>query len=179
MKNVNKNLKFHMDMERYENKPSLYVKILLLLYRKYFVCNSLMLKLTIKSIFRLLSQSRGLEIGLENEIGGGLYLGHVYNITINPAVKIGSNCNLHKGLVIGQENRGSRKGVPTIGNSVWIGINAAIVGNITVGDDVLIAPNSYVNRDIPSHSIVFGNPCVIKPCENATECYVHNKVTIE
>ena len=124
----------------------------------------------------MIANLRGLEIGLENEMGGGLYLGHVYNITINPGVKIGSNCNLHKGIVIGQENRGVRKGVPTIGNSVWIGINAAIVGKIIIGDDVLIAPNSYVNRDIPSHSIVFGNPCVVKPCAQATEFYVHNKV---
>lgn len=44
-----------------------------------------------------------------------------------------------------------------IGNRVWIGINAAIVGGITIGDDVLIAPNSFVNQDIPSHSVVFGN----------------------
>ena len=41
---------------------------------------------------------------------------------------------------------GGRKGVPKIGNKVWIGINACIVGNVTIGYDVLIAPNSYVNR---------------------------------
>lgn len=65
-------------------------------------------------------------------------------------------------------NRGPRKGVPTIGNQVWIGINAAIVGNVTIGDDVLIAPNSFVNVDIPSHSVVFRNPCVIKHRDWAT-----------
>ena len=67
-----------------------------------------------------------------------------------------------------------RKGTPTIGNKVWIGINSTIVGKITIGDDVLIAPNSYVNRDIPSHSIVFGNPCIVKYRENATENYINN-----
>lgn len=45
---------------------------------------------------------------------------------------------------------GGRQGAPGIGNEVWIGINAAIVGKITIGDDVLIAPNSYVNCDVPS-----------------------------
>ncbi len=79
-------------------------------------------------------------------------------------------------MTIGQENRGTRKGVPVIGNSVWIGVNATIVGNISIGDDVLIAPNSFVNRDIPSHAVVFGNPCIVKPRENATEGYVNNKV---
>ena len=55
-------------------------------------------------------------------------------------------------------------------------INAAIVVNITIRDDVLIAPNSYVNCDVPSHSIVFGNPCIIKHRENATEGYVNRKI---
>lgn len=108
------------------------------------------------------------------EIGKGLYIGHPYGITVNPKSKIGSNVNLHKGVTIGQENRGPRKGAPTIGNFVWIGINATVVGKITIGDDVLIAPNAYVNCDVPSHSIVFGNPCVIKHRDHATENYINN-----
>lgn len=71
---------------------------------------------------------------------------------------------------------GGRCGAPVIGNEVWIGINAVIVGKVTIGDDVLIAPNSYVNCDVPSHSIVFGNPCIIKHRENATEGYINRRV---
>lgn len=71
---------------------------------------------------------------------------------------------------------GGRRGVPVIGNDVWIGINAIVVGKITIGDDVMIAPNSYVNCDIPSHSIAIGNPCIIKHRENATEGYIDRKV---
>ena len=108
---------------------------------------------------------------------GGVFIwGMPINITINPKARIGCNCNIHKGVVIGQTNRGKNKGVPTIGNEVWIGINAAIVGGITIGDDVLIAPNSYVNVDVPSHSIVFGNPCIIKHRDWATEGYINHKV---
>ena len=55
-------------------------------------------------------------------------------------------------------------------------IKLQIVGNIIIADDVLIAPNSYVNCDVPSHSVVFGNPCIIKHRENATEGYVNRKV---
>lgn len=118
----------------------------------------------------------GLEIPYTTIIGKGLYLGHAFNITINQHAILGNNVNLHKGVVIGRENRGKRKGCPRIGNCVWIGINAAIVGDIVIGDDVLIAPNSYVNCDIPSHSIVFGNPCQIRHKDNATEGYVNNRV---
>lgn len=59
-----------------------------------------------------------------------------------------------------------RKGVSKIGNCVWIGVNSTIVENIVIGDDVLIAPNTYINCNIPSHSVVFGKP-MLK--ENATK----------
>lgn len=126
----------------------------------------------------MVKKKRGIEIYGLSDIGPGLYLGHTYNITINSDAIIGKNCNIHKGVTIGQENRGKRKGVPIIGNSVWIGVNATIVGNITIGDDVLIAPNSYVNCDVPSHSIVIGNPCKIIARDNATEGYINNKCNL-
>lgn len=115
----------------------------------------------------------GLEIAWKAKIGKGLYLGHAYNITVNPNAEIGDYCNLHKGVTIGQQNRGVRKGVPQIGNRVWIGVNATIVGKVVIGDDVLIAPGAYINCDIPDHSVVIGNPCQIHQKENATEGYIN------
>lgn len=50
------------------------------------------------------------------------------------------------------------------------------MGGITIGEDVLISPNSFVNFDIPNHSIVIGNPGRIHFRENATEGYINNKV---
>lgn len=115
----------------------------------------------------------GLEVSHRSSIGGGLYLGHAFNITVNPLAVIGRNCNLHKGATIGQENRGKRKGAPTLGDCVWVGTNATVVGAVEIGDDVLIAPNSYVNCDVPSHSVVIGNPCRIFPREAATKGYIN------
>ncbi len=66
--------------------------------------------------------------------------------------------------------------MPIIGDSVWIGNNAVLVGKITVGDDVLIAPNAYVNFDVPSHSIVIGNPARIIHRDNACENYINRTV---
>jgi len=106
------------------------------------------------------------------KIGGGLFINHPYCITIHPDVVMGEHISLQKGITIGQENRGKRQGVPTIGNNVCICPNAIIVGKISVGNDVLIAPGAYVNCDIPDHSIVIGNPCVIHYRENATEGYL-------
>lgn len=118
----------------------------------------------------------GLEIYSDTIIGRGLYLGHAFNITINPMTVIGTNVNLHKGVTIGAENRGFRKGAPKIGDKVWIGVNSTVVGKIEIGSDVLIAPNSYVNCDVPDHSIVIGNPCSIVSRYGATDSYVNNIV---
>ena len=126
-------------------------------------------------IFRLLKEIRHIEISRTTQIDEGLCISHAYNITINPNAILGRKINIHHGVLVWQTNRG-RKGTPVIGNEVWIGINATIVGKVTIGDDVLIAPNSYVNCDVPSHSIVFGNSCIIKHRENATEGYINRKV---
>ena len=129
-----------------------------------------------KAIYKIVQFLYHVEIPYEVTIGKGLYIGHPYGITINPRAIIGENCNIHKGVTIGQENRGKRKGTPVIGNRVWIGVNSTIVGGVKIGDDVLIAPNSFVNVDVPDHSVVFGNPCIIKHKNNATEGYINNVV---
>ena len=136
----------------------------------------IILRYIIKKIYILFEFPYGCEIHPSCVIGPGLYLGHPWNITINGKAIIGSNCNIHKGVTIGQESRGKRKGAPEIGSSVWIGVNSTIVGKIVIGDDVMIAPNSYVNCDVPSHSIVIGNPCIIHHRDNAIEEYVNNRI---
>ena len=91
-------------------------------------------------------------------------------------VKIGKNCNIMHGVTIAQANRGKHVGVPEIGNEVWIGTNAVIVGKIKVGNNVLIAPNVYLNTDVPDNSVVVGNPAQIISKLNATEDYINHKV---
>lgn len=164
---------FEGDMKRYGARPDGYVKRLIRYFRRAQTARGKLPQLLYRALYRAHSSKHGMEIPWDTKIGRGLYLGHVYNITVNHGAEIGENCNIHKGAVIGQTNRGELKGVPKIGDRVWIGVNAAVVGGITIGDDVLIAPNSFVNRDVPAHSVVFGNPCVIKPAEHATEGYIN------
>lgn len=118
----------------------------------------------------------GFQIYPQTQIGEGFYLGHWGHLVINPKAKIGKNCNIAQGVTIAQANRGKNEGVPVIGDEVWIGPNAVIVGKITIGNNVLIAPNAYVNTDVPDNSVVVGNPAVITPKANATEGYINNKI---
>jgi len=162
-----------LDYQRYERKKDM-PKF------QYYYRRAQETKGPLRLIYRFLLKKARLKNCVDLEynvkIEGGCYFGHPYAITINSHAIIGANCNIHKGVTIGRENRGIRKGTPVIGNCVWIGINSTIVGKVHIGNDVLIAPNTYVNCDIPDHSVVFGNPCVIKHRENATEEYINRKI---
>ena len=79
-------------------------------------------------------------------------------------------------MTIGEISAGPRKGVPTIGDDCWIGTNAVVVGNVRIGSNVLIAPLSFVNFDVPDNSVVIGNPGKIIPKETATRDYIQNRV---
>lgn len=167
---------YQADLNRFGGGIDNYTKTWLLFYRKtQFASNRIIKKLYHVLLFWW-SERHGIEVDYHVKCGPGLYIGHPHGITINYQVVMGKNVNIHKNVTIGRENRGTREGTPTIGNEVWIGIGSTVVGNITIGDDVLIAPNSFVNCDIPDHSIVIGNPCKIIHRDNATEGYINNKV---
>lgn len=129
-----------------------------------------------KVILRFLNRWYGIQIELNTKIGQGFYIGHFGNIVISGGCIIGKNCNISQGVTIGTENRGVRKGAPIIHNKVWIGANAIIVGRVSIGNNVLIAPNSYVNFNVPDNSIVYGNPAIIKENLNATVSYINNRI---
>ena len=173
---MNKTFKdlFEGDMQRYAGAKTRIIRL------QYFLRKAQTSKPPIQRIYRLLLRreeiKRGIEISYKVTIGPGLYLGHPYGITINDSVVIGRNVNIHKGVTLGRENRGKRIGAPHVGDNVWIGINATIVGNIRIGNNVLIAPNAFVNIDIPDNSIVIGNPCQIISDERATDGYIINTV---
>lgn len=131
------------------------------LYRKISESNNNFLKIYYKYKLNKISRKTFIQIPCGTKIGKGFYIGHNGPVIINPNATIGDNCNIATGVTIGQENRGERKGSPIIGNEVWIGANSVIVGNIKIGSDVLIAPLSYVNFNVPDHSIVIGNPAKI------------------
>lgn len=142
--------------------------------RKAASCKRFSLKgMFYRSIINHLSYKYGFQIPVMTEIGKGFYIGHFGTIVINGKVKIGNNCNIAHSVTIGQANRGKFKGYPTIGDKVWIGTGSVIVGSINIGSNVLIAPNSFVNRDIPENSLVIGNPAKILKKQNPTDGYIN------
>ena len=79
----------------------------------------------------------------------------------HPAVRIGENCVILHGVTIG--GKAGRNGLPIIGNNVWIGTHAIILGDIHIGDNSIIGAGSIVLKDVEPNSVVAGNPArVIK-----------------
>lgn len=115
-----------------------------------------------------------LHINPDTKIGHGLYIGYGEFVTITPKAIVGDNLNINHGAVVGLIGRGKRAGSPVIGKNVWIGTHAVVVGGIKIGDNVLIAPLSHVNFDVPDNAVVAGNPGKIISFLGTTG-YVNNK----
>lgn len=105
------------------------------------------------------------------EIGAGLHLPHCGMRVVNARAVIGVNCTICQGATIGVSGRGQMRGVPVIGNRVYIGVNAVVVGKISVGDDALVGANSLVNRDVPAHCTAVGVPAAVTS-ENGSSEYL-------
>lgn len=134
------------------------------------IVNGSRLTILFKVILKHLRKHYHIEIPYTVKIGRGFMMDHAYNITINSKAVIGRNVTMYKGSTIGLD----RSGVPVIGDNVYIGLNATIVGGIHIGNNVLIAPNAFVNFDVPDNSVVLGNPGTIHHKENATKGYLLN-----
>lgn len=103
----------------------------------------------------------GITLPYQATIGPGLYIGHYGNIIVSPDAVIGHTCNLSQGVTIGVSGRGSRRGVPIVGNRVYIAAGAVVVGKITIGDDAVIAANSLVSTNVAARTTVMGVPAQV------------------
>lgn len=96
----------------------------------------------------------------KQSVGKGLRFMH-YSCIVISAEFIGENCTIFQGVTIGHSFLGKNPGRPRIGNRVVIFAGAKVIGNISIGDDVIIGANAVVNRSVPSGSVVVGNPAKI------------------
>ena len=95
--------------------------------------------------WRIWSVLGGISLPVRTRIGGGLQMPHTHGIVVNVDARIGFNCDIYQQVTIGE----MKGGCPTIGNNVFIGPGAMILGSITIGDGASIGPNALVIRDVP------------------------------
>jgi serine O-acetyltransferase len=99
----------------------------------------------------------GISIPFRTQIGSGLYIGHIGGIVVTEGSVIGKNCNLYHGASLVAGGWGEDIGAPTIGDNAFIGPGAKVIGAVRVGNNVLIAANSVVVRDVPDNAVVMGS----------------------
>ena len=102
----------------------------------------------------------GIQLPSSVSIGPGLYIPHSGYIVVNSSASIGSHCTIAQGVTIGHAGGGRDKSMkaPTVGDRVYIGPGACLIGDISIGDDALIGPGAIVTKDVPPRSVVVGNP---------------------
>lgn len=111
------------------------------------------------------------DYGYNIEIGDDFYTNHNCvmldgaKISIGNNVFIGPNCCLSTAghpIDFERRNKGLEYAYPiTIGNNVWLGANVSVLPGTTIGDNIVIGAGCVVNRNVPSNTIVAGNPCKI------------------
>ncbi|MBU0941617.1 MAG: serine acetyltransferase [Bacteroidetes bacterium] len=115
----------------------------------------------------------GFDISYRTKIGTGFYIGHFGGIVIHGDTVIGDNCNISQGITFGVSNYGHNKGVPTIGNNVFVGPGACVFGNIIIGDHVTIGSNAVVTKSVSSRfSVISPEAIVIE--KDLSSFYIHN-----
>lgn len=109
-------------------------------------------------IAHLLKFMTCIELPYSAEIGRACFFPHIGNIIISYKAIVGDNCTITQGVTIGQGGRGHLVGFPIIGDQVYIGPGAVILGPVTIGNNVAIGANSVVVKDIPDSAVVGGVP---------------------
>jgi serine O-acetyltransferase len=121
----------------------------------------------------------GISIPAHCEVGDGLYVGHYGSIILSPEARIGHNCSVAQNVTIGVAGGSNGRGVPTIGNRVFIGAHSVIIGKITIGDDVVICAGSVVNRSIPARAVVMGNPARVVSYDGSFEYVLYDGMDVD
>ena len=154
-----------------KNDPSIHSIIEVFLYpsfkvKLYYKISHFLYKRKRFLIARIISEKAkrktGIEIHPGATIGKNLFIDHGMGVVIGETCIIGDNVTLFHGVTLGGTGKEKGKRHPTIGNNVFIGSGAKILGNITIGNNVKIGANSVILESIPDNVTVVGIPGKIK-----------------
>jgi serine O-acetyltransferase len=114
---------------------------------------------------RMLSQIArfltGVDIHPGALLGRRLFIDHATGVVIGETAIVGSDVTMYQGVTLGGTGKGHGKRHPTICDHVFIGNNANVLGNITVGENSRVGAGSVVLSDVPPNSTVVGVPAHI------------------
>ena len=119
----------------------------------------------LRLVARLLSQFTrfftGVDIHPAAQLGRRLFIDHATGVVIGETAIVGDDVTMYQGVTLGGTGKGHGKRHPTIEDRVFIGNNANVLGNITVGENSRVGAGSVVLSDVPPNSTVVGVPAHI------------------
>jgi serine O-acetyltransferase len=117
------------------------------------------------------------EIHCAAEIGYGFEIAHPADIVIGKNAIIGNNCLVYNGVTLGNKWPDLNE-MPTLGDNIFIGTGAKLIGGINIGNNVVIGALTLCNKSVPDNSVVYGNPPIIKPLKQNNFLHYRN-ITIK
>ena len=136
-----------------------------------------MLKWTLFPFAKIMYRSSCIRFGVwipySTRIGPGFHIAHAGCIFINEMALIGCNCTISQGVTLGVRNRGNKQGAPMLGDNVYVGPGAKVIGAVHIGNNVAIGANAVVVEDIPENAVVVGIPAKVISFRGSME-YVNN-----
>src|SRR5450631_1590712 len=127
------------------------------MYRMMRFCQTHHLKVLAAIIYRLNALITHATIGRNADIAPGFVILHSVGVVINTNVRAGRNLVLYHGVTLGAERNKS----PILGDNVYIGAGAKVIGGVRIGSDVKIGANAVVTKDVPDGATVIGIPARI------------------
>lgn len=112
----------------------------------------------------------GSEIYPQVKIGEGLYIPHCTGIIVGSTTEIGKNCTIYPNVVFGARYSPS-KGNPVgrrhakCGDNCVFGANSSIIGDVIIGNNVVVGAGAVITKDIPDNAVVVGNNKIISDKE--------------
>jgi serine O-acetyltransferase len=123
------------------------------------------LSLIVRILHRWAQAKAGMDLPSLLRVGPGLLVVHGWGLVISKEARIGANVTLFNGVVIGRKDNVTANGrtteYPLIGDDVWVGPHAVIIGGIEIGQGAIVGAGSVVTKNVPAHCVVVGNPARI------------------
>ena len=142
-------------------EQSLWATIFYRISRMLFLIDVPVLKIVLRLAgFLLMKCSEyflGVAIKPEADLGPGLFISHSGLIRVHPKTVAGKNLSITVGVILGEKGLGG-KGAPIIGDNVFFGAGAKVLGTLRIGSNAKIGANAVVTRDIPEGATAVGVP---------------------
>ena len=112
-----------------------------------------------------------------NVFGPGLSIAHFGSIIVNGNAKVGENCRIQDSVTIGATN--GESDAPVIGNNVFIGSGARIIGKVNIASDIAIGANAVVVKDFNKSGITIGGVPAKKISDNNSHSNLNKCLEID